>query len=431
MKVRLLYLIPVLLSATVCNAQTPEKEPPPAIQVSVGESVVTTDGGLRITNIGNIRGYGKNADTDIFSPKSAGFSKDGKKLYVNSLEGGKTVVYDGTTRKKLKTIRHRFNSGKGSKWLKPSGYYQFTHYEDGESQGFMGKPVEQALTTDGRYLFVPYYRRTFDINAQDPSAMAVIDTRTDSIILMTETGPLPKMVKVSNDGKMLAITHWGDNTVGFMDISDGEPAKWKHLPPVIIGYKHKLDYSLEEPVNRDSGSGFSLRGTVFLPGDSLLLVGAMGGPAAVVDVKKSKFLGFIYELPTIRHIAMRGDMLYLSNNSRGSVMTVPVAEILKGVKERQGKIIHVKGIRNVKVGAGARTLEVSPDGKYIFVACNGASAVYIVDSSSMNVVGSIDADSYPVGLDISPKGDILVTTSQGRSKKGGNAVNIYSLEYLK
>lgn len=49
-----------------------------------------------------------------------------------------------------------------------------------------------AFSHRGRYLWVPYYRRSFDINAQDPSAVAVIDTRTDSIVRMFETGPLPK-----------------------------------------------------------------------------------------------------------------------------------------------------------------------------------------------------------------------------------------------
>lgn len=425
-----LILLSCILPLARTHGQTKQSSQPSAVLSKKGDSVTTSDGKLTIVNIEHKRGFGKDGyDPDIKSPKSAGFSIKGDKLYVNSLEGYKTVVYDGKTKDKIKTIHHNFKSGNGGLWLPPSGYYPFTHYPGGEKKAFSGKPVEQALSKDGKYLFVPYYRRNFDLNAQDPSALAVIDTRSDSIVLMTETGPLPKMVKVSHDGNLLAITHWGDNTVGFMDISSSNPREWKHLPPVTIGQKLKLNYSLSQPVNRDNGSGYALRGTVFLPGDSILLVGGMGGPTAVIDLKKMKWIGMIPELSTIRHIVLRGNTLYLSNNRTGEVLKVPVSSILEGIKESNGSTIHVSNIRKVKVGGGARTLEVTPDGDYIFVACNTASAVYIVNAEEMQVVGNIRADSYPVGLDISPSGTILVTTSQGRGGRGGNAVDLFRIIY--
>lgn len=400
----------------------------------IGESVVTDGGDITITCIDQRRGFGQGAtfDADINSPKSASFSRDGKKIYINSLEGGKTVVYDAATRKKLKTIKHEFTGGTGSLWLPPSGFYEFTHYPGGEKRAFMGKPVEEAITPDGRYMFVPYYRRSFDLNAQDPSALAIIDTRTDEIVRMVETGPLPKMVSVSHDGKLLAITHWGDNTVGFLDISDPDPTKWHHLAPVTIGKKLNLNYSLTSSVNRDSGSGFLLRGTVFLPGDSLLLVSGMAGPLNVIDVKKMEWVGTFPDLGNIRHLTLNNGTLFMSRNSAGEVMTVPVDSVVKAVSSRSGdsRIFKASGVKRAKVGGGARTLKVSPSGKYIFVACNTASAINIVRTEDMKVIGGIKADSYPVGLDISPDGSMIVTTSQGRQGKGGgNAVNFFKVEY--
>ena len=399
-----------------------------------GESVTTQDGELTITCIDQRRGYGSGDtfDADIYSPKSATFSPDGKKVYVNSLEGCKTVVYDVATRKKLKTILHDFESGEGPLWNKPSGYYNFTHYPDGEKRAFKGKPVEEAVTPDGRYMFVPYYRRSFDINAQDPSALAVIDMQKDEIVRMIETGPLPKMVRVSHDGKLLAITHWGDNTVGLLDISDRNPANWKHLPPIVIGKQLNLNYSLTSSVNRDSGSGFLLRGTVFLPGDSLLLVSGMAGPLNVIDVKRREWIGTFPSLSNVRHLTLQNDMLYMSRNSAGEVMTVPVAEIVEAVNTQRGnsRSFSAKGVRSTKVGGGARTLKVSPSGKYIFVACNTASLISIVRTEDMKEIGRITADSFPVGLDVSPDGSMVVTTSQGRSGQGGgNAVNFFEVKY--
>jgi DNA-binding beta-propeller fold protein YncE len=82
------------------------------------------------------------------------------------------------------------------------------------------------------------------------------------------------------------------------------------------------------------------------------------------------------------------------------------------------------------VPAGARTIEITPNGKYIFAACNFDSALAVVDAETMKLVGTLPADSYPVGLDISKDGRYVFTTSQGRSGLGGNSVNIFEIKYL-
>lgn len=408
---------------------------PKVFHNAIGDSLVCENREVVLTCIEQKHGHrypkDRTFDADIFSPKSVSFTPDGRKVYVNSLEGGMTVVYDTDNFQKLKVIKHRFDSGEGEKWLKPSGYYPFTHYPDGMKKSFMGKPVEEAFSPDARYMFVPYYRRTFDLNAQDPSALAVIDTQTDSIILMTETGPLPKMVAVSGNGNLLAITHWGDNTVGFLDISDPNPKKWKHLPYVTVGSKLKLDYSLTEPVDRDTGSGFALRGTAFLPGDSLMLVSGMGGPMAVIDIKKMKWLGMIPEFSLIRHITIKNGKVFMSRNNNGEILSVPVDSVVDAVTAQKGSKRNFKigGVKKGVAGKGARTLKVSPDGKYIFVACNFVSAVYVMRAEDMKIIGSITVDSFPVGLDLSPDGTILAVTSQGRKGEGGNAVNFFKVDY--
>ncbi len=47
----------------------------------------------------------------------------------------------------------------------------------------------------------------------------------------------------------------------------------------------------------------------------------------------------------------------------------------------------------------------------------------------MREVTRIAVDSYPVGLDISHDGTMLVVTSQARSGLGGNAVGLYRVDY--
>lgn len=408
---------------------------PPVVRSQVGDSSAGTPAGIRMVNIGKKQqfapGQKSSYDTDINSPKSVKLSADGRKFYVNSLEGCKTVVYDAATLQKLSVIEHKFPSGTGDLWAKASGYYPFTHYKDGEARSFQGKPVESTLSHNGRYLWVPYYRRTFDINAQDPSAVAVIDTKTDKIIRMFETGPLPKMVATSPDNKLLAITHWGNNTVGLLDISSENPKDWHHLEPVTVGNKLNLNYSLTSPVNRDSGSGFLLRGTVFTPDSKYLLVSGMAGPLAVIDPHAEKHLGMVSSIGNVRHLAIHDGWVYGTRNTAGEAIKFSLDSLISGINRAVAagsKSISINGgYKSVKVGGGARTLDVSPDGKYLFVACNSGNAVYMVDANEMKVVDHIRCDSYPVGLAVSLDGRRMIVTSQGRQGNGGNAVNIFDI----
>ena len=63
------------------------------------------------------------------------------------------------------------------------------------------------------------------------------------------------------------------------------------------------------------------------------------------------------------------------------------------------------------------------------MACNFASKIAVVDAQAMRLLGALDADSFPVGLDISPDGRRLYSTSQGRGGDGGNAVDIFRIDY--
>ncbi len=404
------------------------------VHPSIGSKATSTDGKIKITLIGKRQNYyggsEETRDDAIYSPKSVNVHPNGKKYYVNSLEGGTTVVFEMGSNKRLKVIKHRFTPEHEHLWSTPSPLYPFTHYE--KSNTFMGKPVESTFSHGGKYLWVPYYRRSYDINAQDPSAVAIIDTESDEIVRMMETGPLPKMVASSHNGKYIAISHWGNNTVGIIDIASENPEEWKHKDCLVVDYVLPLNYSTEEAVDRDNGSGYALRGTVFSPDDRYLLIGCMGGGGgiAVIDMQSGKYLGRILGmLPNVRHLIIVGEYLYLSINRSGIVQRTPLKDFLDAAKNLQGKTVQYSKWENCKVGTGARTIEATANGRYIFAACNTVSKLCIVDTKTMKLVAEIEADSYPVGLDVSEDGRYVFLTSQGRSKRGGNAVDIYEVEY--
>ena len=432
-KAKRLFLHVVALTFLV----TASAQQPSVVHSRIGQTDQSDNGSVRLTLLHKFQSFStaerETYDADVRSPKSVNIHPNGSKFYVNSLEGFKTVVYEMLTWRKLKVLNHTFDDRHQSLWAPASGLFPFTHYnaERRSLNNFNGKPVEGTFSHGGRYFWVPYYRRSYDINAQDPSAMAVIDTRTDTIIRLFETGPLPKMVACSHDGRTIAVSHWGDNTVATLDISSDQPADWHYTQLYTVDYRLRLDFPLDQSVDRDNGSGYALRGTVFSPDDRYLLVGCMGGSGgiAVVDLQEQQYLGRLLGMrANVRHLVIRDGWVYLSINRTGYVQRIRLDRFLAAAQRMQNHLGAVSGWQECKVGNGARTIELSPDGRYVFAACHLDSRIDIVDTQSMKLVLSVAADSYPVGLDVSRDGTTLITTSQGRGTRGGNCVDVYRIE---
>ncbi len=373
-------------------------------------------------------------DTDINSPKSVEIFETAGKFYVNSLEGCETIVYDLHTLKKLKVIKHNFSSSKSYLFTNelPFGYTygkQISH-----PNIFSGKPVECTFTHNKKYLWVTYYRRSYDTNAQEPSAVAVIDTETDTIVRVLPCGPLPKMIAASHNNNYIAITHWGDNTVSLVDISSEKVSDWKFVKQVVIDYKMTLNYNDSIPVNRDENCGHCLRGTAFTPDDKYLLIGKMGGSGgiAVIDMQKMQYIRTVQGMRTnLRHLVITDSTLYISANSWGVVQKTALSRFLKFIAEDDSKKQKYTQWEECAVGVGARTISVTKDEKYIFAAVNNSAKVAVIRSADMQKIAEIPADSFPVGLSLTDEGDYVIVTAQGKEGYGGtgNSVMIYKVNY--
>ncbi len=372
-------------------------------------------------------------DPEIYSPKSAKFSADGKKLYINSLEGGKTVVYSWPQLRKLKSISHRFTAKNASLFFGETttfGYPYFNSPPSGDPNQFMGKPVESELSADGKYLWVPYYRRDWDSSAQSPSAVAIIDTETDRIVRVMPTGPIPKYVVASPDGRYMAIIHWGDNTVALIDVSSGDPIRYQYVAHMTV--ENKLDQELLGGTDRDDTCGFCLRGSIFSPDSQYLIVGRMGkGGIAGFHIPSRRYLGSIMNVAsTPRHLVLGpdGDTLFVSSNWAGAVSKTSLRQLIATLENARGRRVSGPSWKSATIGKGARTLALSPDGRLIFVAINDSAEVVTLDSQSLAVLNRMPVDPYSVGLAVSPDGQAVVVTSQGHSGRGGNSVNIFSVQ---
>lgn len=381
-------------------------------------------------------------DTDIQSPKSVHFTVDGKKAYVNSLEGGRTVVYDGLGLQKLGLISHKFTKEEAPLFAKETTPWGYSLRGVKTPNEFTGKPVELELSHGGRYLWVPYYRRSFDENGSKPSAVAIVDTKEDKIVRVMTVGPISKYVKRSHSGRWMAVSHWGDNTVGLIDIRGQTPDKFRaeHLLTV----EKRVD-----PKNmtgdRDRNCGFCVRGLAFSKDDRYLFVTRMkGGGIAVFRLfkngQKPRYLGTVFGLvPGARDSVVSKGNLFVSCNASGMVGRVPWKNIVTKLEELppetayEKRTVFVKpaelGAQLTYVGIGARSIRLSHDESTLFVTVNQSSELVGVDTKTMTMAARIPVDSYPVGLDLSPDDSQVWVTSQGRTAKGGNSVNIFQTRH--
>lgn len=373
-------------------------------------------------------------DVDISSPKSINYLPAQDKFYVQSLEGYRTVVYELSTLKKLKVIKHSFNA-ENQHLFKDGEYIPFDYtykYRKSSYNYFKGKPVESCFSHNGKYLWVTYYRRSYDKNSQSPSAVAIIDTDKDEIVRVMPTGILPKMIAASPDNNYIAVTHWGDNTLGIIDISSDDPMDFKYTKHLIVNKRLYFNYKQGEHVNRDKNCGYCLRGTVFTPDFKYLLVGRMGGGGiAVFDIENDfKYIGVtMTRHHNIRHLVIKGDYLYMSTNVNGYIDKVNWQDLINNRVENIGQTTNID-TQGCFVGKGARTIVISSDGKYIFASVNNESKIVVIDAGTMKKVASIDADSFPVGLEITDDNKYLLATAQGRYKAGGgHTVTIFEISY--
>lgn len=146
------------------------------------------------------------------------------------------------------------------------------------------------------------------------------------------------------------------------------------------------------------------------------------------DLAQNRYLGTITNVrSTPRHLLISPDQksLIASSNVTGYVSVFNLNTLIDELIQSRGNRIRGTTPKEISVGSGARTIEIEPNGKYVYVAVNNDTKVVAVDIETSKVVAEVKVDPFPVGFAISKDGTYIAVTSQGHAGKGGgNAVNI-------
>ncbi len=67
------------------------------------------------------------------------------------------------------------------------------------------------------------------------------------------------------------------------------------------------------------------------------------------------------------------------------------------------------------MGEQPRTIVLSPDGRVLYVVCYESNQLSVLDTQSIRVLATVTTDLHPVGLDVTPDGRFVWVANQTAS----------------
>lgn len=314
--------------------------------------------------------YGGNEDSSLvqlkviegkISPKSIVHSGKGVFFAQNMMYKHTITVYDRSFNL-IKTISDKIK-------LKDYGYsdYQGT---------YRGSPVECAFSPNGKYAWVSNYNMSggeedefVKPGCDDCCAKGVYDSsfvykiNTDNLEIeaVVKVGAVPKFVAITPNNKYLLVTNWSSGDMSVVDIQ-----KEKEVKRIRVG-----TYPRGIAINKDGSKAY-----VAIMGSSKI---------AVVDLLNftKTFIKDVGRSP--RHLCMSpsGEELFATMNGEGRIAKISLLD---------------NSIEKLKTGSLPRSMEISKDGKFLYVVNYGSDKLSKVDTKTMEVVATVETNDKPIGV---------------------------------
>lgn len=220
----------------------------------------------------------------FFDPHNPAFLPDGSKVYIANIGAHEVTVIDAQRHAVLRRIQ-----------IEPT---QPVLFNPDKALSELEGIANVAVTPDGRWAFAA--DQTFNV-------VAVIDTRTDSVVKRIPVGDKPWWGYISPDGRVLVVPNNGDNTVSFVDV-----AGQKEIARLPAGSEMSGVNFLRSP---DGGKGY--KAYVISAGDSSVYVYSLSGPRPAGRIFLGKKLR-----PETAATASDGSKMYLSCSTNGSIYVI-------------------------------------------------------------------------------------------------------------
>jgi YVTN family beta-propeller protein len=243
--------------------------------------------------------------------------------------------------------------------------------------------------------------RLIVLNKQANTA-AIIDPATLKVIATVPTGVGPHEAAISADGKLAIVANYGAQTPGnSLSIIDIDTAKVVRV--------HDLG-ALRRPHGMQA------------VGDKVFFTSELSRTVARYDVASDKVDWIMGTGAASTHmlvVTLDGKRLFTSNIGSNDVTAIQ----LDGPPNRAN-------LTQIAVGAQPEAIDVSPDGKEVWVGQNADGMVSIIDAQTLKVKETFKVGALPIRLKFSPDGTrVLISDPRG----GGtpqDANNLTALQAL-
>ena len=227
------------------------------------------------------------------------------------------------------------------------------------------------------------------LNKSEASA-SLLDLSSGKEISRIETGAGPHEVAVSPDGKTAVVANYGARTSGstLTVINIPEKRSVKTIDLKLYHRPHGIVYMTD--------------------GIHVVVTTEQEKKVIVVNVDSGEVTKSIDTASEVSHmvaVAQKTNTAFVANIGSGSVT---VADLKEG-----------KRLENIATGRGAEGIDISPDGKEVWVSNRSADTVSIIDANTLKVVGEVDCESFPIRVKFTVDGKHVLVSN---ARKGDVAV---------
>ncbi len=276
------------------------------------------------------------------------------------------------------------------------------------------------------------------LNKND-NTMVIADAATLKVVATVPTGEGPHEMTVSPDGKLAFVANYGAQTHGHslsvIDIAARKEIRRVELGPLLrphgIEAKDDKVYFISELTRTVGRYDFAadkvdwLTGTgqdgghmlVLTPdGKRLYTANRVSHTVTSIDIGTPASPGAITQIATGSRpegidVSPDGKEVWVGNTGDGTIDIIDVAS--NTIKQ------------SFAVGKVPIRVKFTPDGKRVLVSDNGAGELIIIDAAARNVIKRIKAEASPVGILILPGGKKAYV-----ARSGSGIVSVFDMDTL-
>ncbi len=236
--------------------------------------------------------------------------------------------------------------------------------------------VEIVFSRDGRKAYA---------TQMETAKLFEIDVRTRKVVReMPTESAWSKVVALSPDGKTAYVANWSGNDVSEIDLASGKVRRRMPAPRTPRGLWPTAD------------------------GKSLWVAGFDKGELVRIDLASGKSKSVFRSGGALRHL--------VADEKRGVLFASDMAKDCVWVTDMKSG----KTTRFAKVDHKPNTIDISPDGRVLFVSCRGANnprsyyipgpewgSILLIDAVSGKPLDAIVGGNQCTALDVSDDGELL------------------------